>query len=475
MKPERILISEAMRQLPPEWSVDLLPDIRTLVEQTGAKLVVLDDDPTGSQTVWDIPLLMHWSCDALQMELESDYPAFFILTNSRSLPTQQAEQVGAEIGRHLAEAGRRSGRKIAVVSRGDSTLRGHFPEEVDSLVAGLGVDFDAWLLIPTLHSAGRYTLGDIHYAAEGDWLVPVGQTSYAQDGTFGYHSSNLREWVAEKTAGRIPADRVASISIEDIRLGGPQVVYQKLVALPHGSVVVVNAASQRDFEVLVTGILFAEQQGKKYIYRATASFIPVRFGLEPYPLLDVQSLGLSENGGGLIIVGSYVPKTTEQVNVLRERGLAANVEVKVDRLLDPEGRFEEVRQAANQVDFAIRNNRNVLLYTSRRLVSGHDQSLNLQIGQQVSSGLVEILHHLHERPRYIIAKGGITSHDIATKGLGVQRALVMGQICQGLSVWRLGPETRYKDLLYIVFPGNIGSPNTLADVVEKLSNPLKGN
>ncbi len=475
MKPERILISEAMRQLPPEWPVDLLPEIRTLVEQTGVKLVILDDDPTGSQTVKGIPLLTHWSCEALQKELESNYPAFFILTNSRSLPTQQAEQVGAEIGRHLAEAARRSGRKIAVVSRGDSTLRGHFPEEVDSLTDGLGVDFDAWLLIPTLYSAGRFTLGDIHYAAEGDWLVPVGQTSYAQDGTFGYRSSNLREWVAEKTAGRIPADRVASISIDDIRLGGPQVVYQKIIALPRRSVVVVNAASRRDFEVLVTGILIAEQQGKKYIYRATASFIPVRFGLEPYPLLDVQSLGLPENGGGLVIVGSYVPKTTEQVNVLRERGLATNVEVKVERLLNLEERSGEIQQAAAQVDLDIRNNRNVLLFTSRQLVSGPDQRLNLQIGQQVSSGLVEILHHLHERPRFIIAKGGITSHDIATKGLGVRRALVMGQICQGLSVWKLGPETRYKDLLYIVFPGNIGGSETLADVVEKLSYTLKGN
>ncbi len=469
MEPERVLINDKLQQLPPEWPVNLRPGIRALVQQAQTKLVILDDDPTGSQTVQGIPLLTHWSVEALQAELGRDGPGFFILTNSRSLPTQQAEQVGAEIGRNLGLASRGSGQKIAVVSRGDSTLRGHFPEEVQSLAAGLETDFDAWLLIPTLYSAGRFTLDDVHYAAEGHWLVPIGLTSYAQDGTFGFRSSNLRAWVEEKTNGQIRAEQVASISIEDIRLGGPSVVFQKLLSLPHGSIVVVNAASRSDFEVLIHAMLQAEAQGKRYVYRATASFIPVRFALDPYPLLDVSSLSLPAASGGLIMVGSYVPKTTEQVKNVLDRQLATSVEINVEHLLDAQQRPGEIQLAAAKVDYEIANGRQVMLYTSRKLVRVTDQISNLEIGRQVSSGLIQTLHHLQNRPRYILAKGGITSHDVATKGLGVQRAMVLGQICQGISVWQLGPETRFPGLNYIVFPGNIGEPETLADVISKLS------
>ncbi|MBP1703054.1 MAG: hypothetical protein H6Q38_2161, partial [Chloroflexi bacterium] len=114
----------------------------------------LDDDPTGSQTVRNIPVLTHWSVEALNSELKNNYPAFFILTNSRSFLGTEAEQIGYEIGHNLSASSRICGRSIAVVSRGDSTLRGHFPAEVYSLERGLNTDFDAWILMPALIDAG---------------------------------------------------------------------------------------------------------------------------------------------------------------------------------------------------------------------------------------------------------------------------------------------------------------------------------
>jgi uncharacterized protein YgbK (DUF1537 family) len=471
MELESLMLKETLDSLPPEWPEDLLPSIKDLFQASNAKLVVLDDDPTGNQTVFNIPVLTQWSVDLLRAELENDIPAFFILTNSRSLPAAEAEEIGCEIGRKLAEASSLSERSIAVVSRGDSTLRGHFPGEVFSLQQGLGIDFDAWLLMPALIGAGRYTLNDIHYVVEGDWLVPAGNSVYAQDGTFGYQSSNLRSWVEEKSGGRILAENVASISIEDIRHGGPQKILQILMNLPHGSVIIANAVSRRDFEVVVKGLLLAEATGRRYIYRTTATFLPIRFGLAPYPFLQPQDLNLPSAGGGLIVVGSYVPKTSQQMKILFEREPITKLEVNVNNILDQHNNLAEIKSIASQADHALEQGQDTVIYTSRDLVLTNDPERNLEIGRLVSSGLIEILKQIQARPRYLLAKGGITSHDVATKGMGVQRAMVLGQLCQGISVWQFGPETRYKDLAYVVFPGNVGTAETLADVVRRLRNP----
>ena len=470
MEPARILFKDMLERLPPEWLDDPLPEIRSLFQEARKKIVILDDDPTGNQTVFNIPVLTQWPVDALRSELDNDLPAFFILTNSRSLPTPQAQTIGFEIGNNLAEASRLSGRSIAVVSRGDSTLRGHFPEEVDSLVDGLKMDFDAWLLIPALIGAGRYTIENVHYAQEGEWLVPVGQTVYAQDGTFGYHASDLRKWVAEKSKGRISDEAIATISLNDIRLGGPERVFEILMNLRHGCVVIMNAASRRDFEVLVKGILLAEAQKRRYIYRTTATFIPARFGLGLYQLLQREDLNLSDTGGGLLIIGSYVPKTTRQIEGLFEREPVTRLEVSVSNLLNANKRLAEIKKIASQADRSMQRNQDTVIFTSRELVYTDDPERNLVIGQHISSGLIDILEHIQVRPRYLLAKGGITSHDVATKAMGVKRAMVIGQICQGVSIWRMGQETRYPDLAYIVFPGNVGAAETLADVVRKLRN-----
>ena len=468
MNETRLPRSETLLQLPPEWPNDVGDSIQKYIKRSHRKLVVIDDDPTGSQVVHNIPVLTAWSSQSLANELQTDLPAFFLLTTSRSLLLPAAEAVNAEIGRSLAAAVDRTGCSIAVVSRSDSTLRGHFPGEVNALAAGLQQDFHAWLIIPALPSAGRHTIQDVHYVAEDDWLIPAGQSQYAQDATFGYRASNLKEWIQEKTGGQIKADQVQSVSLDDIRLGGPERVMQRLRELPHGSVCIVNAVSRRDLDVFTLGLLMAEEQGHSYLYRTGPTFVPARIGIRPYGTLSPEALDLTEEGGGLIVVGSYVPKTSGQVNHLFENGGVHPIEIQVEKLLDPSARQAEVERIASQADRQLVQGTDTVLYTSRKLITGQDASESRAIGQSISDGVIEILHGIKTRPRYILAKGGITSHDVATKGLAVQRAMVIGQIVTGVSVWILGPESRYEGLAYMVFPGNVGGPDALSEVVLRL-------
>ena len=275
MEHNSIRNDELLNTLPPEWPEDLLPKIQYQIKATGRKIVVLDDDPTGTQTVHNIPVLTEWPVELLKVELKNDSPAFYLLTNSRALPPAEAQALNARIGRNLVQAAQQASRDFVVVSRSDSTLRGHFPGEVESLAEALGQSFDGWitLVVPYFLEGGRYTINDIHYVAEGEWLTPAGQTEFARDKAFGYKSSNLREWVAEKMDGRVPAQAVASISIDDIRSGGPEQVTKKLIDLPKRSICVVNAVTYRDLEVFVHGLLAAEAQGRRFLYRTAASFV----------------------------------------------------------------------------------------------------------------------------------------------------------------------------------------------------------
>ncbi|MGB0387405.1 MAG: four-carbon acid sugar kinase family protein [Ardenticatenaceae bacterium] len=461
--------NEVLGGLPSEWPVSLLPEIQQAVRASPCKVVVLDDDPTGTQTVHGIPVLTEWSVESLRGELANDGPAFYLLTNSRSVGLAEAQALNREIGRNLVAAAQQTGRDFAVVSRSDSTLRGHFPGEVDALVEAIEETFDAWLIIPFFLEGGRYTINDIHYVAEGESFVPAAQTPFARDAAFGYRASNLRAWVEEKTGGQISAERVQSITIEDIRDGGPEEVAQKLLGLTKGSVCVVNAASYRDLEVFVRGLLLAEAQGKSYLYRTAASFVQVRAGLAPRPLLTAKELAVG-TGGGLVVVGSYVPKSTTQLHELLAQADIVGLEVDVSVLLKDAQWSAEIERITKEANQALERNKDVVIYTSRQLITAQDAESSLSIGQRVSAGLVAIVRGISVKPRYLLAKGGITSSDVATKGLGVKQALVLGQILPGIPVWQLGAESRHPGLPYIVFPGNVGGADALVEIVHKLRN-----
>ncbi|KAG7944814.1 hypothetical protein I3843_15G123300 [Carya illinoinensis] len=364
-----------LKSLPAEWPLDPIDDIQKLNQNNSKTLVVLDDDPTGTQTVHDIEVLTEWTVESLAAQFRKNPKCFFILTNSRSLSSEKASALIKDICRNIDTAAN-SAENIGytVVLRGDSTLRGHFPEEADAAVSVLG-EMDAWIICPFFLQGGRYTIEDIHYVADSDKLIPAGETEFAKDAAFGYKSSNLREWVEEKTGGRIPASSVTSISIQLLRKGGPEAVFEHLSSLPKGSTCIVNAASERDMAVFAAGMIKAELKGMRFLCRTAASFVSSRVGIIPKAPILPKDLGINkERNGGLIVVGSYVPKTTKQVEELRLQcgQILKTIEVSVDKLAMRSGeeRKEEISRAAELADCFLRAREDTLILTSRELITG---------------------------------------------------------------------------------------------------------
>ncbi|XP_052181306.1 uncharacterized protein LOC127794335 [Diospyros lotus] len=466
-----------LKSLPSEWPVDPTDDIRRLNQSSSKTLVVLDDDPTGTQTVHDIDVLTEWNVESLIEQFKKRPKCFFILTNSRSLSSDKAIALIEDICRNLCAAAKSVvSADFTVVLRGDSTLRGHFPEEADAAVSILG-EMDAWIICPFFLQGGRYTIEDVHYVADSERLVPAGDTEFAKDAAFGYKSSNLREWVEEKTRGRIQASSVTSISIRLLRKGGPRAVCEHLCSLQKGSTCIVNAASDRDMAVFAAGMIQAELKGKRFLCRTAASFVSARIGIIPKAPILPKDLGIHQDRGGLIVVGSYVPKTTKQVEELKSQcgHILRSIEVSVDKLAmnSIEEREEEINQAVEMADVFLRARKDTLIMTSRDLITGKTPSESLEINFKVSSALVEIVRRITTRPRYILAKGGITSSDLATKALEAKRAKIVGQALAGVPLWQLGPESRHPGVPYIVFPGNVGDSKALAEVVKSWARPIR--
>lgn len=472
---------DLLKSLPSEWPEDPMADLHLPECQTSSKvLVVLDDDPTGTQTVHDIEVLTEWRIETLVEQFSKGPTCFFILTNSRSLSTEKAMLLTKDICRNVDTAAKRvTGINYTVVLRGDSTLRGHFPEEADAAVSVLG-DMDAWIICPFFLQGGRYTIDDIHYVADADRLVPAGETEFSKDAAFGYKSSNLKEWVEEKTKGRIPASSVSSISIHLLRKGGPLAVCEHLCSLQKGSVCIVNAASERDVAVFAAGMTQAEMKGKHFLCRTAASFVSARIGIRQKPPVCPKDLGITKDKfGGLIVVGSYVPKTTKQVEELISQlgDTLKCIEVSVDKISmrSIEEREEEINHLAEIATASLKSNKDTLLMTGRKLIIGKSPEESLEINYKVSSALVDIVRRINARPRYILAKGGITSSDLATKALEAQRARVIGQALAGVPLWELGPESRHPGVPYIVFPGNVGNNTALAEVVKNWARPPRSS
>ncbi|HEY4989126.1 MAG TPA: four-carbon acid sugar kinase family protein, partial [Opitutaceae bacterium] len=341
--------------LPPVFAGNAFEDVRRLVGASAVKTVVLDDDPTGTQTVHGIDILADWSVPSLRAALEDPRPCFYVLTNSRSLPGPKAAALVGEIAGNLSLAARASGTDFVVVSRSDSTLRGHFAAELEALRTNLGYAVSGTIVIPAFFEGGRYTVDDVHYVAEGDKLVPAAETEFARDRTFGYSHSNMTEWIEEKTGRSVRASEVISIDIGTLRHAeGAKRVRRSLLEAPPGAHLVVNAAAYSDLEVFVHGLLQAEAMGKRFLLRTAASFVRVRAGIEARPLLAASDVLGEGAPGGLVIVGSYTGRTTAQLKSLLALSGTVGIEVAVDRLATPNSRAVEIARVTAAAREAMR-------------------------------------------------------------------------------------------------------------------------
>jgi uncharacterized protein YgbK (DUF1537 family) len=381
-----------------------------------------------------------------------------------------------EIALNLSVAAADSDTDFDVVSRSDSTLRGHYPAETDALAEALregGRGPDGLIICPAFFEAGRITVDDIHWVRQGEDLVPAGQTEFASDHSFGYRSSDLKAWVEEKTEGRFEAPEVPSVSLDDLREGGPERVASILDGLEDGRPVVVNAVSYEDLDVFVLGLLAAETRGKRFLYRTGPSFVRARGGITEPRVLGAEDLYRKrpKEGHGLVLVGSYVPTTTRQLEAALALDGVRGVEMSVPRLLEPGSRQDELGRVIEEVNGSLASSE-VAVYTSRDLVTANAGLSNFEIGASVSGALVEVMRRVDRSLplSFVVAKGGITSRDIATKGLEVRRAEVAGPLLPPgiVPVWILPDENDFPGLPYVIFPGNVGGPDSLAQAIEVL-------
>ena len=444
-------------------------------------LGVLDDDPTGSQAVHDVQVVTVLEEDAYTAALAGPGATCFVLTNSRSLDGQAAAGLATRAARGLITVAGRRGTRIQLVSRSDSTLRGHVMAEVSALQAVrrdlIGRGYDGVLLVPAFLEAGRVTAADIHWARTAAGLIPVGETEFAKDAAFGYGASDLRVFVAEKSGGAIRPEDVRSISLADIRLGGPGRVREVLAGVAGGAWVAVNATEYSDLETVALAVLDAERGGQSFLFRTGPSFVRALSGLGPKPVLrgaGIWGEGARRGGHGLVVVGSHVGQTSRQVAALRARAATTDIELDVPAVLaavqagGPDvAAAPVVAAAARRVTEALGHS-DVLLYTSRTVVTAPDAAGSLTIARTVSAALSRIVRGaLAARPAWVIAKGGITSHDVMRRGLGIRRAEVTGQLFPGtVSVFRpLDAAPEAVGMPFVVFAGNVGDDGTLAQVV----------
>jgi uncharacterized protein YgbK (DUF1537 family) len=468
---------------------------------SGDIIVVLDDDPTGTQSVSDLPVLTQWLEADFDWAFAENASAVYVLTNTRSLMPDDAAARNREIVTNALASAARSATTLRFASRSDSTLRGHFPLETDVIADTLAhttrVSVDGVVLVPAFPEAGRVTIGGTHYMRSDSRLVPIAETEFARDATFGYSVSGLAEWVEEKTGGRVPRDGVVVLDLSIIR-SGADAIAEAISEVRDSTPIVADAATENDLRLISLGIIEAERRGKQLLYRVGPPFVRARIGQEQHAPLTAEEIfsaeqrGSSDNipsgndipladnttdataqPGGLIVVGSHVGLTSRQLERLRhDRPGTATFEIDVGAVVDPDRRDAHLANIVLQVTDALAHG-DVIVNTSRLLVRTDDPDESLDISRRVSAAVVQVVQQTLERirPRFVIAKGGITSSDVAAHGLGIRHAIVRGPMLPGIvSLWQSvdGPAV---GIPYVVFAGNVGDDLSLSAVVDTLSRP----
>lgn len=470
----RIKLTDVKKLYPAPDYIAIRRELNRQLQKSKRVIVVLDDDPTGIQTVYDVPVYTDWKPETIRAAVAKNR-MFFILTNTRALAADKALSINDAIGKLLAEESCRQGKSILPISRGDSTLRGHYPLEVDVLKEAVEqnspIRFDGEIICPYFEEGGRYTVNDVHYVANRDEeLIPIAQTDYARDQTFGFIHSNLAEWVLEKAGSGRNREDMASISLDVLRNArGAELVREILEKKGGYQTILVNALERADIQVFCIGLLKALQNGKNYLLRSGSSIPGELLGKPRRKLLTREEIRMpGSRNGGLVIVGSHVKKTTEQLWQVKERIPDAEmIEFNQHLALDPDLLRAELNRVLAETQKCIGSGKDVVVYTCRkRLDMGEgDKEKELWLAGRISEALTDVVRKLQVQPAYLIAKGGITSSDIGTKGLGVRRAMVLGQVSPGIPVWKTDADSKFPGMSYVIFPGNVGEAGTLAEIM----------
>ena len=466
-------------------------------------IVVIDDDPTGSQTVHSCPLLLRWDVDTLRRGLRHPSPLLFVLANTRALPPEAAAARNREIVAALDQALQSEGlypSDLVLVSRGDSTLRGHGVLEPQVLAQELADRFgavQATLHVPAFLPGGRTTV-DGEHRLHGQ---PVHTTPFARDGSFGFSTSQLDAWLEEKSAGVISAESVLRLTGEQLSRAAAsrrqdaagQEPFQALVAWLHAldgnQPVVVDAEHQEQLDALGAAVSALQGQ-RRFLFRSAASLINglVDGGCKPLGPQPLDAEGLAalrrcDPAGqplpGLVVVGSHVPLADQQLETLLADPRCKGVELPVARIARVlEGGTPDLLLADLEREWQARlrqllaDGRTPVLFTSRgelRFGQGAQADRRrLAFGMDLARLMARLAAACVPQLGYLISKGGITTGTLLAEGLGLEAVQLEGQLLPGLSVVRaiassVDIEQQHPQLPVITFPGNLGTEETLKD------------
>lgn len=441
------------------------------------KIVVLDDDPTGVQTVHDISVYTNWEKESIRQGFEEENNLFYVLTNSRGFTEEQTTKAHREIAAIVDEVAKECGKEYIFISRSDSTLRGHYPLETEllreSYEKNTGKTIDGEILCPFFKEGGRFTVGNVHYVRYDEELVPASETEFAKDKTFGYSTAVMPEYVEEKTKGAYKASEVTCISLEDIHNADIDKIEEQLMAVKDFHKIIVNAIDYADVKVFCIALYRAMAKGKVFMFRTAAAIVKVMGGVSSQPLLTREQMVVNETeNGGIIVVGSHTDKTTKQVECLKGLDDIAFIELDATLVRDDAAFEAEVKRCLEKEEEYIKAGKTVCCYTTRALITADtgDKEDELRLSVKISEAVQSLVGRLKVTPSFVIAKGGITSSDVGTKALAVRKANVLGQIRPGIPVWQTGAESKFPMTPYVIFPGNVGEITTLKEAVEVLIN-----
>ncbi len=446
------------------------------IEKNTKKIVVLDDDPTGVQTVHDIHVYTGWDDDSIRKGFLEKNNLFYILTNSRGFTEEETTRAHHEIAAAVDRISKETGKEYIFISRSDSTLRGHFPLETrllrEDYERNTGKTIDGEILCPFFKEGGRYTIDNVHYVKYGDELVPANETEFAKDKTFGYTAASMPEYVEEKTKGAFKAADVTCISLEDIHNMDFDKIEAQLMAVKDFNKIIVNSVGYADIKVFCVALYRAMAKGKVFMFRTAAGIVKVMGGVTDQPLLTRKQMVVKETkNGGIIIVGSHTNKTTAQLNELKKLTDIEFIEMDATKVRDEKAFAAEVDRCLSREEECIKAGKTVCCYTTRALITADtgNKEDELRLSVRISDAVQSLVGRLSVTPAFVIAKGGITSSDVGTKALAVKRANVLGQIRPGIPVWQTGEESKFPLTPYVIFPGNVGEAETLREAVEVLT------
>ncbi len=412
---------------------------------------MLDDDPTGTQSTADVPVVLEPSVEALTDVLRRSTAAY-IVTNSRAMDSAQAVHLLARVRDVTVTACRDLGVRAEFVLRGDSTLRGHVFEETALFEQPGGVV----LFSPAYPGGGRVTVDGVHYLEAEGSRVNVADTEFARDPVFGFRARSMRQYVTEAAEGR----EFVGVGLDRLRRHGAAVVREALVEAPDHTVIVPDSETDDDLRTVYEGLVRARQVGRPVAVRSASPLAALCAGaFRSSTLARPVDAG---TGGVLVVCGSHTDLATRQLARLTARVGEPVVVPTDDALADPVGTAGRVapRVLRNLADAGV-----AVLATERERRSEHE---HLHHGERVMLALTRTVLELGGRAGAVVAKGGITSAQVASAGLTARSAWVRGPLFPGVPLWDLHVGHRVS-VPYVVVPGNVGGPEMLCDVVSALA------